>query len=294
MFAELAVMGGSALLGGLMGDRSAKRAASAQQQAADAAIGEERRQHEVNRADTAPYRAAGSDAVSRVRAMLGIGPTTRRTFRPDVEAEIQHRMDAYGHSRGQAEGDVMAGWGYTPGTEAMPDYGSLNKQFTVKDFWADPVTSLGYEAGLSEGRTALDNSFGARGMLKSGERLKALTRFGQDYARQEAGESYGRYFADQDRTFNRLSGVAGTGQTAATNTAAMGNASAGRVSDILTGMGNARGAAAISGGNAWGNAINTVGNWWGGQRMLDRMFPQSTPRKMDWGSTGDFSGGVYA
>lgn len=155
--------------------------------------------------------------------------------------------------------------------------GELNRRFTEADFWSDPVTRLGYESGLNQGMTSLDRMFGARGMRNSGAAAKELTRFATDYTGQKANDAYARFYGDQDRTFNRLSGVAGTGQTATQNTAALGNASAGRVGDIMTNLGNARGASAIARGNAWGNALGTVGNWWGQNAMLDKLIAGRNP-----------------
>lgn len=145
------------------------------------------------------------------------------------------------------------------------------RQFTEADFWADPVTRLGHEAGLREGMTSLNRMFGAGGMSKSGAAAKALTRFATDYTGGKANEAYNRFHANADRIFNRLSGMAGTGQTAATNTAAMGNASTGRIGDLITGAGNARGSAAIARGNAMAGGLSTVGNWFTQNQMLDKI-----------------------
>jgi hypothetical protein len=105
----------------------------------------------------------------------------------------------------------------------------------------------------------------------SGETLKALTKYATDYTGQQAGNSYNRYYGDQDRTFNRLSGVSGTGQTATTNTANFGAQTANNVGNIMTAQGNARGAAAIAGGNAISGAANNVGNWWNQQQMVNSL-----------------------
>ena len=230
----MAIMTGGALLassiiGGVMQDRAARRAANAQTAAANMATAEEARQFDIAREDLAPYRDAGTAAVGRIRDLLGLSDSGS---------------------------------------------GELDRRFTVGDFWNDPVVKLGFESGLNEGRTALDNSFGARGLRNSGARLKALTEFGQDYAGQRANDAYTRFYADQDRRLNRLSALAGTGQTATQNTAALGNAMAGRVGDIITSAGNARGAAAIARGNAFAGGLNTVGNWFGQQDMLDRLVPR--------------------
>lgn len=58
-----------------------------------------------------------------------------------------------------------------------------------------------YQFRLQAGQNALENSAAARGGMLSGNALRALTNYGQDYASQEFGN-----------IANRLSGLAGIGQ----------------------------------------------------------------------------------
>lgn len=284
---------------------TANKAADAQTSATNSAIGEERRQFDLNRRDLAPYRDAGRQAIGRLSEMMGLGaqerdPRYQQIFDRMVAERDQNHKNIYGFSIF----DPNAGW-----AEGIPDFekdrlaeaagrefqtqypdaqlggGELTKKFTEQDFRDDPVVKLGLESGLNEGTQAIDRMMGARGMRNSGAALKGLTRFATDYTGQKAGDSYNRFYADQDRTFNRLSGIAGSGQTAATNTAAMGSQSTGRVGDLMTAGGNARGAAAISQGNAFNQGLNTVGNWWNQNQMLDKLTSSRVP-----GYGGGFGG----
>jgi hypothetical protein len=281
----------------LIGADSADDAADSQTAAAQAATAEERRQFNLNRKDLAPYRDAGSSAVTSLMKMMGLGgggtidendpryQAIKQQVTAQIDADHQQRygMSVFDPRSWQTTGQSNIDEDVTRearrqfisqyGDPSSPQQGGgeLTRKFTVNDFWADPVTKLGYQAGLDEGTKALDRGAGATGLRNSGATLKALTRFGQDYSGQKAGESYNRFYGDQDRTFNRLSGIAGTGQTAATNTASLGSQSAGRVGDIMTSAGNARGASAIAKGNAFSGALNTVGNWWSQNQMLDKI-----------------------
>lgn len=288
------------LIGGLFQDDAADSAQNAQSQATAAGIAEQRRQFDLNRSDLAPYRNTGSAAVSRLGELLGIGtrPSQRRPYLAgqttggvnDLRAayDRQHVADLgmtldesvqrgltspenYRTILDQIEGQARQIANPVPAAEQDQDFGALNRKFTLADFWDDPVTKASFQFGLDEGTKALDRMGGARGMRNSGQQLKALTKFGTDYTGQRAGESYNRFYGDQDRTFNRLSGVAGTGQTAATNTASLGQGTANSITGLLSGQGNARGAAAIAGGNAWANAANSASNAFGQQSMLDRI-----------------------
>ena len=118
----------------------------------------------------------------------------------------------------------------------------------------------GYQFRLDEGEKAIGRGAAARGMNRSGATLKALTRFGQDYASNEFGNIW-----------NRLAGISGTGQTTGTNLGQFGAQSAGNIGGLMTGAANARGAAGIGTANAWGNAASTIGNWYSQNAMLDKI-----------------------
>lgn len=105
-------------------------------------------------------------------------------------------------------------------------------------FSGDP----GYQFRLGEGMKAIENSAAARGNLNSGATLKALTRYGQDFASNEYGNAY-------NREYGRLSQLAGLGQASTAQTAASGQSMANSVSANQTGMGNALAAQQIAGAN---------------------------------------------
>lgn len=311
------IVGGAAIGGALIGSKSASKASKAQEQTSQAAIEEQRRQYDLSRSDAAPYSSAGRYAISALMDSLapGTGPgSSRQTlsryvggdwspmstieqiasqYAPKDRAAIIASLSGTRRADG-ADSYSTQGWDKTLDAYQMPgaEAGPLAQKFTVADFYADPVTKLGLQFGLDEGRKGLNNAASASGLRNSGQTLKALTKFGDDYAGSKAAESSGRFYGDQDRTVNRLLAMAGMGQTATNNTSATGQASAQNIGNIMTGAGNARGAAAIAQGNAFGNALNTIGGWWNQQNTLNRIFPQnpsSTSAPMNWGTTGDFS-----
>lgn len=121
----------------------------------------------------------------------------------------------------------------------------FQRDFTAEDFQADP----GYAFRMAEGAKALERSAAARGGMNSGRMMKELTRFGQDTASAEYNNAYNRFNADRDRRFNRLSSIAGVGQTANSQIAAAGQNYGNNVSQNQIGLGNAIGAAHIAQGN---------------------------------------------
>ena len=239
---------GAVVVSSYLGSESAEDAAYAQGKSSDAAIREQRRQYDISREDTAPWREAGGSAVSRLSQLLGLNGGS----------------------------------------------GELNKKFTVADFMEDPVTKLSYQSGLDLGTQAIDRMAGAKGSRNSGATLKELTRFGTDYTGQKAGESYNRFYGDQDRMYNRLAGVSGTGQTATTNLGAQGAQAGTNIGNIMTGLGNARGAAAIAQGNIYGGAVQNIGNWYNQQQMLDRIYPQNNQSYTPRADTADYNPNYYS
>jgi hypothetical protein len=181
--------------------------------------------------------------------------------------------------------------------------GEFNRNFTMGDFAKDP----GYDFRLSEGTGALEGSAAARGGLLSGATLKGLTRYGQDYASNEYSNAYNRFNTDLTNRWNRLSGVAGLGQTATNIVGSQGLNTAGAI-----GQNGVAGAQASAGGqvgaaSSINSGIGSLSNWYQQRQLLnpstnssynyggysgsnDRS-PISSGNNMDWfmkyGSSGD-------
>lgn len=100
--------------------------------------------------------------------------------------------------------------------------------FGGKGFEADP----GYQFRMSEGMKAINSNAAARGGVNSGATLKALARYGQDFASNEYNNAYGRQY-------NRLSALAGFGQGANQQVSNAGTNYANAVSGNQIGLGNA-------------------------------------------------------
>lgn len=137
-----------------------------------------------------------------------------------------------------------------------PD-GEFMRDFTMADFEADP----GYGFRMSEGMKALQNSRAGRGMLNSGATLKAITRYGQEAASQEYTNAFNRYRTQVGDRYNRLAGVAGTGQTATQQVGNWGQNTANNVSGNQIGAGNARASGYVGAANAFTGALNQGMNW---------------------------------
>lgn len=71
-----------------------------------------------------------------------------------------------------------------------------------------------YDFRFKEGMKALEASASAKGMLQSGNTLKAITDYGQGAASQEFNNAFNRYNTERGMKLNRLQSLAGIGQTA--------------------------------------------------------------------------------
>lgn len=200
----------------------------------------------------------------------------------DRASETQKYM--YDQTRKDQEPWRKAGEGALGGLQ-NPDF---QKNFTMGDFQADP----GYQFRMSEGTKALQNSAAARGSLNSGATMKALTRYSQGVASDEYQNAYNRFNNDASTRYNRLSSLAGLGQTANNQVGNAGQNYANQVSQNQIGVGNANAAAQIAQGNAINGAIGTGMNSWMQYNMMNRLAPQVTPAVGTFGNVGGSGSGM--
>lgn len=269
------------VIGGLFGDD----AADTQAASGAASIAEQRRQFDLAREDQAPYRRAGGQAVNRLSQMLGLGGTMNPAYSGMTESQIRAELlpqftqkntspSAVATHPGTGA-DAFEQWIYQGGNSGVNQPGAsvdetalaaairerMNQQPTSNtvaeqyDFTTDPS----YQFRFNEGQKAVNNSLAGRGSFLSGAALKAIQKYGQGAASQEYGAQ-----------FNRLSGLAGTGQTSVQNTNALGANAAQGIGNSLEGIGNVNAAAS----NNWGNLINQGFQNYNQQNQLGKLLKQ--------------------
>jgi len=123
---------------------------------------------------------------------------------------------------------------------------------TPQEVMSDP----GYQFGIDQGTRALQGSAAARGGLYSGATMKALNRFGNDYATSKFGDVFNRKQTVIGNNFNRAMGAAGMGQAGVQQTQQAGSNYANNVGQNLLSNANFQGAAGMAQANAWGNLLN--------------------------------------
>lgn len=115
------------------------------------------------------------------------------------------------------------------------------------------VKSPGYDFRLAEGEKAILRNAAATGGSQGGRTLKALTRFGQDYATNDYDNFLARYY----QSLTPYQSMAGIGLTTASQAAAQGNAVGAQVGQNMMNAGNAQAAGIMNSSNAiTGNLSN--------------------------------------
>lgn len=241
-------VGVASLAAGAMGASASKKAAATQAAAIDRGTRAQVSQDAQNRADNSQFLGTGIAANKRLAQLLGIKPTapTWETAAAQVLNDHKARLGV-GYVPGETNMDTVNAETQRVFDNMQRDYQTESQASagtTPEDIMAmDP----GYQFRMDQGLNATKNAAVARGGLDSGATLKALTRFGQDYASGEFGSIY-----------NRLAGVSGAGQTATGQNQASGTNMANNVSNLATEGGNARAAGIVGGANAWGSGVSGV------------------------------------
>ena len=318
--AAIGIPAAASLVGGFMSSNASNKAANTQADAANnaAAVQAAAANHAADlqyqqfkdvQNLNAPFRAAGGQAENKLLTLLGLQPTSfgpgnewneaaYLKQNPDVAAavargEFGSGLEHYqqnGINEGRTLGFAQAG---TTGGTGGADFGKYAKDFSMKDFQADP----GYAFRMSEGLKALDRTAASRGGMLSGAALKGASRYGQDMASQEYQNAYNRYQTNRANQLNPLQSIAGVGQTAVNNIGTAGQNYATNAGNAYMNAGNATGSgltnaanAAASGyvgsANAWSGALGNAYNNYQQNQLMNRLYPSSSTSGYTYGSSG--------
>lgn len=266
------------VVGGLISAGSAKKAAKAQEAAANKDIAFQTETRDLIRNDLAPERQTGTNALATYNYLLGLGDAPTIGGTPAQIETYQIPGSGPTGAPGNAIGPTAMGFGGggkyigtgrdrflnpnpQPQTQATTGYRVNGQTFaTLEDaqayananktggtkyqgFQATP----GYKFAFDQGTSAVNAMAGARGGLNSGRTMQDLTKFGQGIANQE----FNNYLS-------RVGGLVDTGMSAKQMSGnASQNAAAG-VSNALSAIGNAKAAGSIGVGNAFNGTITNL------------------------------------
>jgi hypothetical protein len=247
----------ASVAGGVIGSKGAKSAAKSAAASEQAGIDFQRESRDLALGYNKPYRDAGYNALSALMDMAGLSRPPPSTTQPNATESAgsgEFRLESIPGGKG-AMRRVPVGSGARKTTQPVgpggdaPDMGGFAKYDWQKN-------NPGYAFRLEEGQRATENLLRSAGMLNSGKGLRAITRYGQDYASNE-----------YDKAWGRLSAIAGLGGNAVTSGNQIIGNSANSIQQGYSNIGQAGAAGAVGSANAWSGAVNDAavafGDWLG-------------------------------
>lgn len=205
------------------------------------------------------YYDVGADGTPIARADLyGSDPKYRAAWDQFLKQHQNQWRTGYwsGSDKNMIQGQMESALGKIQ----QPASSSMTQQQAFDAFRNAP----GYQFGLDQGMKAVQASAAARGGLNSGATLKALQRYGNDYADQQGFAPY----------MNRLSALYGGAQTAASNIGQAGQNYASAFGQNMNNASQARQQSTYNSANAWSQGLSDMGylvnkygtskGWWGG------------------------------
>jgi hypothetical protein len=224
--------------------------------------------------------AAGSIIGSQTQASASENATNAQE---QMFNEQLSNLAPYRTGGAQAESELQYLEGLGPAGEGTKGYGSLNQPFNMTDF---KTLTPQYGFNLQQGaQGTLNQSSSAQG-AESGAALSSLQSYNQQFANNSFNTAFQNYQTQQNNVFNRLSTMAQTGESAASNQASGASTFAGGIGQSLTNTGTAIGAGIAGAGNSLGNSA-LLGSLLYGQNGLGGSVGGG-----NYGSYSNYPGGV--
>lgn len=267
---------------------AAADAGKAQQEAASAATGLQRNMFNTIQQNNRPYMNAGSASIGELMNRLGLldsapqykrlpdGRTVEQAAKDAWDAD-QPRLTAAGNAdRGTYESidptgykqimdryqnTVMQDNGLNQaGSGADANSGSLLHAFDANDLKTNLAPN--YDFMLKQGQGATQNMANLSGGVISGNALKGINDYTQNYASNAYQQAYNNFNNNQTNIFNRLSGIAGLGQNAANNTGNSGVQLASGMANSTMAGGQAQASGIVGASNAMAGGLNNASSYY--------------------------------
>lgn len=179
--------------------------------------------------------------------------------------------EMYNNQRTDQESYRVAGQNALQG---LVDFDANNQQYTPDPFQFNTTganVDPSYAWRLDQGMKALQNSAAAKGMLRSGNTMKAITDYGQGAASQEYSNAFNRYQTDTANKFsmnqanrgaklNAMQSLAGVGQSAVQQVGQAGQNYANNQGQNSQNYSNNQGQYGMAGANAQAGGVTGAAN----------------------------------
>lgn len=311
---------GSSLVGGLIQGNAAENAAGQAAGAANNATNSQMQMFNTTNAQSAPWRQSGQNALNLIGVGFGTSPANGLTSsdlstiasNPGMQqfysntgtnpgqwlnaANQQLSSGGYGNDRTSQLGTIQSELGnYGIGDVTSPlanapattnqggiDQGQFTHQFNASDLQSNLAPN--YQWQLGQGLGALQNSQAGTSGLVSGNAMRGLNDYAQNFAGNAYQNAFNNYNTQQANIFNRLSTIAGLGSASANNSANVGAQTGAGVANSTIAGGQAQAAGTIGMGNAISGGLNNAaGSWYGLKMLQNGSNPIGTP---SYGSGG--------
>lgn len=189
---------------------------------------------------------AGPEGGITMYRNLDTGAITNRP--PDLgqQAQTQQPMTSSGQMVGAAPSSELG-------------YGQLAHTFNANDLKTNLAPN--YQFMLDQGQGAFNNAANAGGGRIGGNALQGLEKYTQDYASNAYQNAFSNYTGQQQNIFNRLSTIAGFGNTSNSTVASAGSAISPGISSSIQAGGAAQAAGTVGSANALSGGINAAGSY---------------------------------
>lgn len=157
------------------------------------------------------------------------------------------------------------------GENALGSISAMQPQFTHSFDANDLKTNLApnYDFQLQQGLGAVRNAGNMQTGLISGNTLRGINDYAQNYAGNAYQQAFNNYNAQQTNIFNRLSNIAGLGQTQNQTTAQAGTTTAGNVGNAQMAAGAAQAAGTVGTANALNGGLTNAASWYAIPKLLN-------------------------
>ena len=134
----------------------------------------------------------------------------------------------------------------------------FTQQFTNKDLNA--TLAPGYDFRLKQGQLANLQASNATGGMVSGNALRSLQDYSQNFASGEYGTAFNQFQTQRGNIYSNLRDIANFGLTGTTGQANAMLGTGTNIASLTAAAGNAQAASQIAQGNIYGNVAQNAGN----------------------------------
>lgn len=143
--------------------------------------------------------------------------------------------------------------------------GYFNHQFDANDLKTNLAPN--YQFQLDQGLGATKNAMNLQGGF-AGNTLKGINDYAQNFAGNAYQQAFNNYSTNQSNIFNRLSSIAGLGQTANASTAQAGTTAAQNAGQSMQNAGAAQAAGTVGASNALAGGLTNAASWYALPQLL--------------------------